>query len=71
MHMHPTTRVSGTKEAEVVALKLKHVCDSCSRTFPTLRRIPVSRWCDGGLIQSSRRGFKSDRVVKVVKKRAA
>ena len=30
MHIHPTTRVSGTKEAEVVALRLKHVCDSCS-----------------------------------------
>ena len=28
MHIHPTTRVSGTKEAEVVAVKVKHVCDS-------------------------------------------
>ena len=69
--MHPTSRVSGTKEAEVVALKLKHVCDSCARTFPTLRRIPVLRWCEGGLTQRSRRGFEADRVVKVVKKRAA
>ena len=51
MHIHPTTKVSATKETEVVALKLKHVCDSCSRTCPTLRglRIHVSRWCDGGL----------------------
>ena len=73
MHIHPTTRVSSTKETEVVALKLKHVCDSCSRTFPTLRglRIHVSRWCDGGLTQRSRRGSKADRAVKVVKKRAA
>ena len=65
-----TARVSGTKEAEVVALK--HVCDSCSRTFPTLRglRIHVSRWCEGGLTQRSRRGSKTDRAVKVGTKRA-
>ena len=36
MHIHPMTRVSATKEAEVVALKLKHVCDSCSHIFPAL-----------------------------------
>ena len=71
MHIHPTTRVSATKEAEVV--ELKHACYSYSRTFPTLRglRIPVSRWCDGGLTQRSHRGSKADRVVTVVKKRAA
>ena len=50
--MHPTTRVSATKEAEVVALKLKHVCDSCSRTLRGLS-IYVSFWCDGGLTQRS------------------
>ena len=71
MHIHPTTRVSGTKEEEVVALK--HVCDRCSRTFPTLRglRIHVSRWCDGGQTQRSRRGSKAERAVKAGKKRAA
>ena len=37
MHIHPMTRVIATKEAEVVAMKLKHVCDSCSPTFPALR----------------------------------
>ena len=65
--------MSGTKEEEVVALKLKHVCDRCSRTFPTLRglRIHVSRWCDGGQTQRSRRGSKADRAVKAGKKRAA
>ena len=36
MHIHPMTRVSVTKEAAVVAMKLKHVCDSCSHTFPAL-----------------------------------
>ena len=63
--------MSATKEAEVLALK--HVRDSCSRTFPMLRgfRIHVSRWCDGGLTQRSGRGSKADRAVKVVKKRAA
>ena len=33
MHIHPMTRVSATKEAEVVALNLKHVYDSCSHIF--------------------------------------
>ena len=37
MHIHPMTRVSATKEAEVVAMKLKHVCDNCSHGFPALR----------------------------------
>ena len=41
MHIHPTTRVSGTKEAEVVAMKLKHVCDRCSHNVPALRG-PIS-----------------------------
>ena len=36
-HIHPITRVLATKEAEVVAMKLKHVCDSCSHVFPALR----------------------------------
>ena len=68
LQTHPKTRVSATKEAEVVALK--HVCNSCSRTFPTLRglRIHISHWCNGGLTQRSRRDSKA---VKVIKKRAA
>ena len=68
--MHPTNRVSATKEAEVVALKLKHVRDSCSRTLRGLS-IYVSFWCDGGLTQRSCRGYKADRAVKVVKKHYA
>ena len=39
MHIHPMTRVGATKEAEVVAMKLKHIdplCDSCSHIFPAL-----------------------------------
>ena len=73
MHIHPTTRVSATKEAEVVALQLKHVCDRSSRTFPTQRglKIHVSRWCDGGLTQRSRRGSLADKAVKTRKKRDA
>ena len=73
MHIHPTTRVSATKEAEVVALQLKHACNRCSRTFPTQRglKIHVSRWCDGGLTQRSRRGSFADKSVKTRKKRDA
>ena len=73
MHIHPTTRVSVTTETEVVALQLKHACARCSRTFPTQRglRIHVSRWCDGGLTQRSRRGSLADKAAKTQKKRAA
>ena len=39
--MHIYVRVSATKEAEAVAMKLKHVCDSCSHIFPALRG-PIS-----------------------------
>ena len=54
MHIiHPATRVSATKETEVVTLKLKHVCDSSSRTFPTPRG--PKRWCEGGLTQFNAR----------------
>ena len=73
MHIHPTTRVSATKEAKVVALQLKPACDRCSRTFPTQRglKLHVSRWCDGGLTQCSRRGSLADKAVKTRKKRDA
>ena len=73
MHIHPTTRVSATREAEVVVLQLKHACDRCSRMFPTQRglKIHVSRWCDGGLTQRSRRGSLADKAVTTRKKRNA
>ena len=32
MHIHPITRVSATKEAEVVALQLKHATDAPARS---------------------------------------
>ena len=65
--------ISEKKDKFMQGLTLKHVCDSCSRTFPTLRglRLHVSRWCDGGLTQRSHRGSKADRAVKVVTKHSA
>ena len=73
MHVHAATRVSSTKEHEVEALRLKHKCDACGRTFPTQRgmKIHVARWCDGGLTQRSRRGSLADKAVKTTKRRAA
>ena len=73
MHIHPTTRVSATREAEVVYLQPKQACDRCSRTFPTQRglKIHVSRWCDGDLTQQSRRCLLADKAVQTWKKRDA
>ena len=73
MHIHSTTSLSATKEAEVVALQLKHACDRYSRTFPTQRglKIHVSRRFAGGLTQRSRRGSLADKAVKTRKKRDA
>ena len=73
MHIHPTTRVSATKETEVVSLQLEHACARCFRTFPTQRglKIHASPWCDGGLTQRSRRGSLADKAVKTRKERDA
>ena len=42
--------MSSTREHEVEALRLKHKCEACGRTFPTQRgmKTHVARWCDGG-----------------------
>ena len=73
MHIHRKTHVSSTTEAEVEALKLAHTCDACFRTFPTRRgmKIHAARWCDGGVMQRSRRGSLADRAVQTAKRRAA
>ena len=73
MHIHEATRVSSTKEHDVEALRLKHKCEACGRTFPTQRgmKMHVARWCDGGLTQRCRRGSLADKAVKSAKKRAA
>ena len=73
MHIHPTTRVSATKEAEVVALQLKHACD---RSSARSRRSEGSKSTshDGAmaaLAQRSRRGSLADKAVKTRKKRDA
>ena len=72
MHIHRKTHVSSTTEAVVEALKLAHKCDACSRTFPTQRglKIHAARWCDGGVMQRSRRGSLADRAVQTAKRRA-
>ena len=73
MHIHRKTRISSTTEAEVEPLKLAHKCDARSRTFPTQRglKIHAARWCDGSVMQRSRRGSLADRAVQTAKRRAA
>jgi len=41
MHIHKTTAVSESTEEQVVALKLKHKCPVCTKTFPTLHGMRV------------------------------
>jgi len=73
LHIHKTTQVTDTAEDEVAALKLKHQCPDCSRTFPTERgmKIHLSRWCDGGKTVRSRKGSLADKAVQLEKKKQA
>ena len=58
LHVHKREKASETSEAEVEALKFKHKCPECSRSFPTQRgqKIHSARWCDGGKTVRSRKG---------------
>ena len=72
MHLHTKEKDTDTTEAEVAALKLKHKCPNCSRTFPTQRgqKIPTKRWCDGGITVRSRKGSFADTAVQLSKRKA-
>ena len=72
MHVHAKEKVTNTTEAEVAALKFKHKCPDCSRTFPTQRgqKIHTKRWCDGGITVRSRKGSLADTAVQLSKRKA-
>ena len=73
MHIHKTTRVSATTEADVASLNLPHKCSASAREFTKQRglRIHMARWCDGGRTQRSRVITLTDKAVKTAKRRAA
>ena len=72
LHVHKQEKVSETTEADIEALKLKHKCPNCPRTFPTLRgqKIHSARWCDGGKTLRSRIGSLADKAVQHSKRKA-
>ena len=41
MHIHKKVRVTVTTEAEITALKLKHICSDCKRDFTTTRGLAI------------------------------
>ena len=63
-------RVSTSTEEEITALKFKHTCAKCDRTFPTERglKIHISRWCRPGRPLRSRKGSLADKAVKKSKR---
>ena len=73
MHIHKTTRMSPTSEADVAKLNLVHKCESCTHEFTKLRglKMHMARWCDGGRTQRSRVGSLTDKAVMSSKRRAA
>ena len=63
-------RVSASTEEEIVALKFKHKCAECDRTFPTERGMKIhrSRWCRPGGPVRSRKGSLADKAVEKSKR---
>ena len=70
LHIHRSYPVSQTTEQEIIALKLKHKCPECERTFPTKRGLSIhrARWCTSGLVIRSRTGSSADRAVQRAKR---
>ena len=65
--------VSETIEEEVMALKLKHKCPICERTFPTQRGMRIHQNhpkipCEKGRPPASRKGSLADKLVNKAKK---
>ena len=62
--------VSDTTEEEIIAMKLKHKCTACERTFPTQKGLNIhrARWCDPDGPPRSRKGTLADKAVKQAKR---
>ena len=63
--------VSRTTEEELIALKLKHKCPACARTFLTMRGLKIHRasWCNPNGPERSRKGSLADRAVQFSKRK--
>ena len=72
LHVHKREKVSDTSEAEVEALKFKHKCPECSRTFPTQKgqKIHFVCCCDGGKTVRSRKSTLAEKAVQLSKRKA-
>ena len=68
MHIHKPVRFSETTEEDIAALNFEHVCQNCSRDFPTKRGLAIhqGRWCDNGATIRSRKGSPADKAVQLV-----
>ena len=64
-------KVTETTEEEVIALKLKHKCDACGKTFEKERGLKIhrSRWCRPEGPPRSRKGTLADKAVKKQKRK--
>ena len=71
MQIHKKVRVTATTEAEITALKLKHICSDCKRGFTTACGLSINkgRWCDKGKTIRSRKGSLADKAVKREKRK--
>ena len=71
MPIHKEVAVSETQEDEVVAMKFKHKCAKCSRSFPTIGglRVHSSRFCDKRRRPRSRKGTLADKAVQLAKRK--
>lgn len=63
--------VSETVEEEIIALKLKHRCTKCNRTFPTEKGLKIhrARWCRPHGPARSRKGSLADKAVRLQKRK--
>ena len=73
MHIHKTTRMSATTEADIAKLNLVRKCESCTHEFTKIcgLKMHMAHWCDGRRTQRSRVGSLTDKAVKSRKRRVA
>ena len=73
MHIHKQVRVSKSETHEIDALKLKHICPDCNRSFPKKHGLSIhrARWCLQDPSQAntrSRLGSLADKAAKKQKR---
>ena len=71
MPIRKSDEVTETLEEEIVALKLKHKCKDCNRTFTKESGLNIhrARWCRPNGPPRSRKGTLADKAVKLQKRK--